>query len=207
MKGFKIFSLCFSLCFCWGKSQQDSLLVNMPETSEITSKNLIKEENSPLFSKNYTEIFSPDPISAMKKSAIVPGWGQYYNQEKWKIPVVWVAIGASVGYLIWSQKEYKRYRVAFEAQLQGKPHEFSSVASYDLARVLGRTQEAKKRQRDYAIVTILGVYLLNILDAYVDAHLYEAKRDKDLSLRPAIWLEENTSHSMAKFGVKMEYVF
>ena len=91
---------------------------------------------------------TPSKLSPKKagwRSAIVPGWGQYYNQKYWKIPIIWGAIGTGVGFIIWNQKEYKRYRNAFEAELNGHPHEFSGISGLDLKTALGNAQDSKRR--------------------------------------------------------------
>lgn len=75
---------------------------------------------------------------------------------------------------MWNDKQYRRYREAFIAELNGQKHEFSGIAGVT-KDVLGRTQDRAKRQRDYAIAITAGVYLLSIIDAVVDAHLAPIK--------------------------------
>ena len=131
---------------------------------------------------NKNKLSALDPRKAGWKSAILPGWGQYYNRKYWKIPVVWGAIGTGVGFIIWNNNQYVRYKNAFNAQLNGLPHEFSDISGVDLLTALGNAQDRRRRQRDYAIAITLGVYILNIVDAIVDAHLYEGRKDPDLAI-------------------------
>jgi len=96
------------------------------------------------------------PRKAGWRSAVIPGWGQYYNRKYWKIPIVWGAIGTGIGFIIWNQKQYKRYKNAFEAELNGQPHEFSGITGVDLKTALGNTQDSRRRYRDYAIAIKKG---------------------------------------------------
>lgn len=148
-----------------------------------------------------------DPRKSGWKSAILPGWGQYYNRKYWKIPIVWGAIGTGIGFIIWNNNQYVRYKNAFNAQLNGFPHEFSDITGVDLLTALGNAQDRRKRQRDYAIAITLGVYILNIIDAVVDAHLYEGRRDPDLAISPVIINDFTSPDYSAKAGLSLNYRF
>lgn len=148
-----------------------------------------------------------NPKKAAWRSAIIPGWGQYYNHKYWKIPIVWGAVGTGIGFIVWNQNQYKRYKNAFEAELKGLPHEFSDLKGIDLKTALGNTQDAKKRQRDYAIAITAGLYILNIIDAVVDAHLYEGRKDSDLAIAPIIINDFSSPMYPAKAGLSFSYKF
>ena len=148
-----------------------------------------------------------DPRKAGWKSAILPGLGQYYNRKYWKIPIVWGAIGTGIGFIIWNNNQYIRYKNAFNAQLNGLPHEFSDITGVDLLMALGNAQDRRKRQRDYAIAITLGVYILNIVDAVVDAHLYEGRRDPDLAISPVIINDFTSPDYSVKAGLSLNYRF
>ena len=147
------------------------------------------------------------PRKAGWRSAAIPGWGQYYNRKYWKIPIVWGAIGTGIGFIIWNQKQYKRYKNAFEAELNGQPHEFSGITGVDLKTALGNTRDSRRRYRDYAIAITAAVYLLNIVDAVVDAHLYEGRKDPDLALSPTILNDYSGMDYSVKAGLSLSYKF
>lgn len=147
------------------------------------------------------------PRKAGWRSAAIPGWGQYYNRKYWKIPIVWGAIGTGIGFIIWNQKQYKRYKNAFEAELNGQTHEFSGITGVDLKTALGNTQDSRRRYRDYAIAITAAVYLLNIVDAVVDAHLYEGRKDPDLALSPTILNDYSGMDYSVKAGLSLSYKF
>lgn len=176
-------------------------------SQEVDSVKIDKEvvEEIEKLNKDYQDL-KLDPKKAGWRSAILPGWGQYYNRKYWKIPIVWGAIGTGVGFIIWNQKQYKRYKNAFDAELNGQAHEFSDITGVDLKTALGNTQDARKRQRDYAIAITAGLYLLNILDAVVDAHLYEGRKDPDLAVSPVI-INDLGNPSYAKLGLSFRYKF
>ena len=146
-----------------------------------------------------------NPTKAGLYSAVLPGLGQYYNKKYWKIPIVWGAVGTGVGIIVYNDKQYKRYRTAYIAELNGQPHEFSDIAGVDKT-VLGNTQDRAKRQRDYAIAVTGLVYILNIVDAVVDAHLYDQKHDPDLAIKPTV-VNDNFGLGYAKAGLSLTYRF
>lgn len=159
----------------------------------------INTVNAPISKPQYS------PTKAGLYSAVLPGLGQYYNKKYWKIPVVWGGIGTGVGIALWNNKKYNRYRNAFLAELNGQTHEFSDIPGIN-KEVLGRTQDKFKRQRDYSIAITGLVYALNIIDAVVDAHLYDQKHDPDLAIRPTVLYDE-FSNQNAKAGLSINFKF
>ncbi len=145
-----------------------------------------------------------NPTKAGLYSAVLPGLGQYYNRKYWKIPIVWGAIGTGVGVTIYNQRQYDRYRNAFLAELNGQEHEFSSVPGIT-KQALGRAQDRVKRQRDYAIAVTALIYVLNIVDAVVDAHLYEGRKDPNLALSPAVIQDELSGKQAVALGVRYRF--
>jgi len=146
-----------------------------------------------------------NPTKAGLYSAVLPGLGQYYNKRYWKIPIVWGAVGTGVGIIVYNDKQYKRYRTAYIAELNGQPHEFDDIPGVDKT-VLGNIQDKAKRQRDYAVAITGLIYVLNIVDAVVDAHLYEQKHDPDLALKPTV-VNDNFGMGYAKAGLSLTFRF
>lgn len=206
----KIFSV-FLLFFCrfaFAQTNQDTIRVsNVPKEniSEIKPKSEnqilenIRQENGP------AKVLKLNPMKAGLYSAVLPGLGQFYNKKYWKIPLVWGAVGTGVGIALWNQRNYTRYRNAFIAELNGLPNEFSGIKGVD-KNVLGNAQDSSKRQRDYAIGITALIYILNIMDAVVDAHLYEGKHDPDLALTPVI-INDEFSNYQAKSGICLSFRF
>ncbi len=184
---------------------QDSLKVKaeIHDSIEVAPKPIPTYEEIEALNTPDTPKFSP--IKAGLYSAVLPGLGQYYNKKYWKIPIVWGAVGTGVGIAIWNQNNYQRYRDAYVAELNGQEHEFSDLDNVT-AEVLGRTQDRMKRQRDYAIAITGLVYILNIVDAVVDAHLYEGKHDPDLAISPTIIYDEFGKQN-TKAGLALQFNF
>lgn len=166
-----------------------------------TEKQVVEE----IEKANVSTIQKYNPTKAGLYSAVFPGLGQYYNKKYWKIPIVWGAVGTGVGIIIYNDKQYRRYRTAFLAELNGQPHEFDDLPYVD-ATVLGNTQDRAKRQRDYAIAITGVLYILNIVDAVVDAHLYDQKKDPDLAIKPTI-IYDDLGVANGKAGLSLSFRF
>lgn len=203
-----IFLLIFSLQVSGQVNPNDTIRVeNHPKDSisAVTPRSEgqvlsdIQTVNAPLKTNTF------NPTKAGLYSAVLPGLGQYYNKKYWKIPIVWGAIGTGIGIILWNDRQYSRYRTAFVAELNGLPHEFSDIPGIT-ADALGRTQDRAKRQRDYAIAVTGLVYVLSIVDAVVDAQLYEGRHDPDLALKPAVIYDEFGQQN-TKAGLSLSYRF
>ena len=178
---------------------KDSLSALKPK-SETAVVADIEKSNAPYTKPKFS------PMKAGLYSAVLPGLGQVYNKKIWKAGIVWGAIGAGIGGALYSDNLYKKYRNAFVAELNGQPHEFSDLGFNNLKNALGRSQDNFKRQRDYWIAGTALLYILNIVDAVVDAHLYEGKNDPDLAVKPTILFEE-LSKQKTFAGLSFNYNF
>ncbi|HZJ73178.1 MAG TPA: DUF5683 domain-containing protein [Perlabentimonas sp.] len=115
------------------------------------------------------------PFTAMMFSALVPGMGQIYNQKPWKLPFVYGGL-ASIYYIIdFNQRGYKRFGDALK---QWPNDEFGGTRPEKDLIVL---RNGYRRNRDLAIIGISAFYLLNIIDAYVDAHFFSWDMSDDLA--------------------------
>jgi len=137
--------------------------------------------------------------------ALLPGAGQIYNTKYWKAPLVWGALGGVTYYYVDLTQDFNNYEsvlqlIIDEPSLQTRteletfaPEVFDDLpAPFYQNSVNGVAQEAMgymealRTQREYALFGLLGVYLLNILDANIDAHLYDFDVSDDLSLHPSL---------------------
>ena len=129
------------------------------------------------------------PARAAFYSAVLPGLGQAYNKKYWKIPVVYGGIAAGVYFYQRNTDDYNRFRDAYKRRLAGyQDDEFQGVSD---AR-LRDAQKTAGRNRDVSLAMALGVYLLNILDANVDAHLLRYNLSDDLTLGPDVQFQSET---------------
>lgn len=116
-------------------------------------------------------------------SAILPGSGQIYNEKYWKAPLVYVAMGTALYLANWNQKEYLHYRNAYEYRTDG---DATTIDDYDgiyTENNLITIKNYHQKNRDLAYIITAGIYLLNIVDASVDAHLFNFNVNDDLSFK------------------------
>jgi len=137
--------------------------------------------------------------------ALIPGAGQIYNKRYWKAPLVWGALGGVTYYYMDLTQDFNSYEsvlqlIIDEPTLQtrteletfapelfsGLPAPFYQNSTNGVAQEAMGYMEALRTQREYALFGLLGVYLLNILDANIDAHLFDFDVSDDLSLRPSL---------------------
>jgi hypothetical protein len=140
------------------------------------------------------------PAKAAFFSAILPGLGQAYNGSYWKIPIVYGAIGTSIYFYIDSTNKYNEYRDAYKRRLAGfEDDEFFGILTNDN---LINAQKLFRQNRDFSLMFTIGFYILNIIDANVEAHLNQFNISEDLSMRPGQF--RNISTGQNAFGLSLQ---
>ncbi len=129
------------------------------------------------------------PRIATRRSAILPGWGQAYNREYWKIPIVYGVLAIPTVAFIYNNNYYKKTKFAYEAQFKAQNGDSSDLAAIDPELVnlsIGSLQNYRnqfRRDRDYAILFFLLAWGLQVADATVFAHLKQFNVSNDLSMQ------------------------
>jgi len=116
-----------------------------------------------------------NPRKALLYAAILPGLGQVYNKKYWKLPLVYGGF-ASLGYAInFYQQGYRKYKVYLFQNLSSHPGDENYInPDVNFSTATLRTVVDKyRRERDFFVILMGGMYLLQIVDAHVDAHLKE----------------------------------
>ncbi|TCN73165.1 DUF5683 domain-containing protein [Acetobacteroides hydrogenigenes] len=132
---------------------------------------------------NYNDHQEHSPQKATILSAVFPGLGQVYNKKYWKVPILYGGF-AALGYAIsFQSKEYQRYKLAYNQFTDRKPETVDEFEGKRSADELKSARDYYRRNRDYAILGTVALYALNIIDAHVDATLYDYEIDDNLSLR------------------------
>ena len=129
-----------------------------------------------------------DPLSPSKAaffSAVFPGAGQAYNKKYWKIPLVYAAIGTSIYSYDFNKKKYWNYRNAYKSRKAGYSNDEFQNLILDDNRLLDGA-DFHRKNKDLSMVFIVGFYILNILDANIDAHLKQYNVNESLTLNPYI---------------------
>lgn len=133
----------------------------------------------------------PSPKSVMFKSMIIPGWGQITNKQIWKVPVIYGLFAGVGAYAIYLDDLYKDYRAAYYNAVQGEDNDFRFGPTPPRLQGLsqGELQERRtgyRNRRDFMVVVFGMAYGLNILDAYVYAHMRSFDVSDDLSARTVL---------------------
>jgi hypothetical protein len=120
-----------------------------------------------------------NPQKAAIFSAVLPGLGQIYNKKYYKVPIIYIGFGTLAYFINFNQKGYLEWKQAYK-----------DYPDYDLnydfpltLEQIDRTKNSYKRYRDLSIIGTAGFYILQILDATVDAYLFDWDISDDLSLK------------------------
>ncbi|MCH5181604.1 MAG: hypothetical protein J1F06_03140 [Prevotellaceae bacterium] len=143
----------------------------------------------------------------------MPGAGQIYNRKYWKLPIVYGGFLGCTYALTWNQQMYLDYSQAYLDIMDGDPTTNSFMdmlpPHYDitgreeqLKNILKRRKDRYRRYRDMSAFCFVGVYLISVIDAYVDAQLSTFDISPDLSMRlgPSV-IENHGLRNTASYGV------
>lgn len=132
------------------------------------------------------------PAKAGFYSAILPGLGQIYNKKYWKVPLVYGAIGTSIYFYVDSQKQYNIYRDEYKKRLARSQSSSDYLARLSDSQLISAQKQFKKNS-DFSLLFALGFYVLNIIDANVDASLSQFNTNNQLAFKPIILIDDITS--------------
>lgn len=184
----------------------DSLLVATPSDSFFAS----------------SERFRPTPRKAVLYSAIFPGMGQVYNRKYWKLPILY---GGFVGFtyaITWNNGLYRDYLGAYQHIMDSNPetNRWHDLLPYGrdpetidqkwFTDVLQKRKDYYRYYRDLSIIGTVALYMLAMVDAYVDAQLFDFDMSTDLSMQlaPAVLREPQTGISAASsYGLQLSFNF
>ena len=189
-----LFLLVFLLCSAGiSFSQEDSLIIKT-ETKKVLKPKKIKvvPEYEPLA-----------PARAAFYSAVLPGLGQAYNKQYWKIPIAYGGFATTIYFYVQNDREYDRFRDAFKRRLAGfEDDEFFGVVTDN---GLIEAQRFYQKNKEISLLVTVGVYILNIVDANVTAHLRQFNVNEDLSFEPEFEFNELTGKT--NLGLSLNYRF
>lgn len=133
------------------------------------------------------------PRKAAFYSAVLPGLGQAYNREYWKIPLVYAAMGISAGFFIGNFNYYKDFRDAYRVRMDGNANTVDAYVGLYSDASLKVLRDAYRQYVDYSVLVFVLAYGLNIIDATVFAHLKDWNMSDDLSMRVVPKVLDNKS--------------
>lgn len=120
----------------------------------------------------------PDPHVAMLSSIIVPGLGQFYNKRWWKAGIIYAGLGTCAYFAITNQQMYSQAHNALIDIDNGKPNPYPDYTATDLFSI----ENYYSRNRDISYIAAAFIYILNIVDANVDAQLHNFDISDNISL-------------------------
>lgn len=196
------------------------MLARQDSSRTIASKSLVEITSDKFFAPSY--MFSPSPRKAVLYSAIFPGLGQLYNRKYWKLPIVYGAFAGLTYAITWNNGYYQDYLQAYKDIMDDNPQTDSwedmlpygqdaeSVDTEWFTGVLRQRKDYYRRYRDLSIIATVGVYLVFIVDAYVDAQLFNFDMGQDLSMRVAPVLmggEKGLLQGRTSYGLQFNFQF
>ncbi len=179
------------------------LVFALPAWAQRKESPIDTQDTIPLTQKEIDRLFwKPDPMRAVWLGAIIPGAGQIYNRSYWKLPIVYGGFMGCVYAITWTNNQYTAYKEAYRDiyyDIQNGSVSNSPDKSYNAIlpegysiQTMGGTQtyqnrlkdwqNSSLRNRDMAILVAVAVYALSLIDAYVDAQLFDFDISNDLSL-------------------------
>ena len=167
----------------------------------------------PVMSK---KLFVPNPTKATWYAIVFPGGGQIYNRKYWKLPIIYGGFAGCAYALSWNGKMYKDYSQAYLDIMDNDPNTNSHLDIRGLSNypenqqkeLLRKRKDMFRRYRDLSIFAFIGVYLISVIDAYVDAELSNFDITPDLSMRVEPAIINDQFHSRNKsVGVQCSFRF
>ncbi len=156
-------------------------------------------KNEPIIVKNFPDsIFKfntkkPNPKRAGLYSACIPGLGQIYNKQYWKAGLVYVGEAVAIGFTISNYNDYTKYRKAYIGMIDNNPETPDTLGKYTVSDVK-LLRDGYRKYLEYSVLAVSVGYMLNILDAFIAAHLKGFDMSKDISFRASPYL--NTQKQM-----------
>ncbi|MCD6112966.1 MAG: hypothetical protein J7J86_06825 [Bacteroidales bacterium] len=153
-----------------------------------------------------TKIHSPKKATIY--SAILPGLGQAYNKKYWKIPIIYAGFGTLIYFINTNSKEYHKFLDAYVYKLNKDtfPTNNEYVTRYELADLkTGKDYYRRNMELSYLLTGFW--YVINIIDANVDANLFDYDISDDLSLKIEPWFNKPKRFVKSVPGVKLTFNF
>ena len=208
-------------------SENDTAIVRRTESSENNGLPIEQRADSIITittSDSFTApsyMFKPSPRKAVIYSAIFPGLGQIYNRQYWKLPILY---GGFVGFtyaITWNNGYYRDYLGGYQDIMDGNPdtNRWHNMLPYGMdpesvdenwfSDVLKQRKDYYRYYRDLSVIGTVALYMLAIVDAYVDSQLFDFDMSPDLSMRiePTLLREEKANFIGNTYGLQWSFNF
>ena len=208
-------------------SENDTAIIRRTESSENNGLTIEQRADSIITittSDSFTApsyMFKPSPRKAVIYSAIFPGLGQIYNRQYWKLPILY---GGFVGFtyaITWNNGYYRDYLGGYQDIMDGNPdtNRWHNMLPYGMdpesvdenwfSDVLKQRKDYYRYYRDLSVIGTVALYMLAIVDAYVDSQLFDFDMSPDLSMRiePTLLREEKANFIGNTYGLQWSFNF
>lgn len=188
--------------------KNDTLGINK-DSVQINADTVVTKNNIPIAPEKSVLALDTslkfNPKVAALRSAIIPGWGQWYNKKYWKIPIIYGALGVTAGVFFYNLKTYRLLR---EAVILRSDTNRLNDALIDPQFIHLSTESirmyrnAYRQNIDYSVLVFLVFWGLNVVDATVDAHLkaFDVSPDISMKIRPGFnYMSNNAGVSLVFF--------
>lgn len=135
-------------------------------------------------------------------SAVVPGAGQVYNKKYWKVPIIYASLATSIYFIKDNQNKLTTYQDAYITRSNGGTDDYIDI--YNNSQLL-TIVDYYERNRDVSYIIAGAIYLLNIVDASVDAHLFDFDISEDLSLNTTPKIIDTPIGKTTVISLKMNF--
>jgi hypothetical protein len=197
----KLFQLIVGITFLFLSLTESKAQVN----SDSLKKNVIvSSEKTDTVKKEPAKFHSPKKAALL--STVLPGSGQIYNKKYWKAPVIYAGFAGLAYSFQFNQSRYVKYRDALKIRLDKDTTTFDPYVDVYSVDQLSTLYQYYHRYRDLTVIGGALLYVLNIVDATVDAHLFTFNVNDDLSLNihPALI---NTAGNRFNTGIGLNISF
>ena len=199
----------------------DTISVEAPDSTQaiIVSPESVEVPNVTMKSE-----FKPNSTTAVLLG-LIPGAGQIYNRKYWKLPLVYGAFMGCYYAISWNNMNYQDYWNAYRDIMRDDPNDPSSwsqswmdfvpanrdpkeyINSTYFKDTLKRRKDYYRRYRDMSILIAIGVYAISVIDAYIDAELFNFDISPDLSMRVAPAYMPKTAYQSHTYGFNCSITF
>lgn len=182
---FLVTFFCLVSFYGFSQSNKDSLNNKTLVTTKDSLQNMVVKDTT-----NNSNKKKHSARIATKRSAILPGWGQAYNREYWKIPIIYGALSIPTITFFYNNSYYKKTKFAYEARYKQyvNKSDTADIANIDSKLLkldlysLQTYRNAFRRDRDYSVFWFLILWGVNVIDATVFGHLKDFDVSSDLSM-------------------------
>jgi hypothetical protein len=196
-----VYKICFFFVFVFG-----SLFLSAQETNNppFVSDTIPIATKKSFFKKGH------DPAKAALLSAALPGAGQVYNKKYWKVPIVYAGLGGLSYLVAYSATEWKGYTDAYRMEVDGDTLTIGNYRGFSGSTQLLVKRKQFKSMLDLSAISLTVWYLLNIVDATVDAHLmhFDVNEDISVSIAPDIMYQPQRQFNFEQqfyAGIKVKF--